>query len=94
MSAPFSLRKLVAAIFNGVPANEDAAPYTAQITALISIYLCFIALFLIGLYIRRLKRRTDLPAELTRFWTWMAMALAFPVFWIAACLVYQLATGG
>ena len=94
MSTPFSLRKLVDVIFNGVPANEDVAPYTAQITALISIYICFVALVLIGLYIRRLKRRVDLPADRMAFWIWMTTALAFSVFWIAAYLVYLLATGG
>lgn len=94
MSTPFSLRKLVDVIFNGVPANEDVAPYTAQITTLISIYICFVVLFLIGLYIRRVKSRVDLPAEQMAFRIWMATALAFSVSWIAAYLVYLLATGG
>lgn len=94
MSTPFSLRKLVDVIFNGVPANEDVAPYTAQITTLISIYICFVALFFIGLHIRRVKSRVDLPAEQMAFKIWMATALAFSVFWIAAYLVYLLATGG
>ena len=94
MTGSFSLRKLIDVIFNGVPANEDAAPYTAQVTALISLYLCFVALFLIGLYVRRIKRREDLAADRKAFWVWMAAALAFSISWIAGYIVYLLLTGG
>lgn len=90
MAASFSLRKLIDVIFNGVSVNEDVAPYTMQVTALISVYLCFVALFLIGVYVRRLKRRADLSADRQAFWIWMASALAFSIFWIAGYVIYLL----
>jgi hypothetical protein len=83
--------KLVQAIFNGAPANEDAASYTAQITGLISIYICLVALFLLWLFARRAAQGAVSP-ERRLFIQWMAFALAasigaiivFIALWLAA----------
>lgn len=93
MKASFSLSKLVDAIFNGAPANEDVATYTAQVTSLISLYICLVALFLLALFVRRLSRRQDLSEETKSFWIWMAGALAFSILWIAVYIVYLLIAG-
>jgi uncharacterized membrane protein YhaH (DUF805 family) len=51
-----AVQKFVSAIFNGVPSDE-LGKYTTQITGVIGIYICFIAIFLTGLYVRRLHNR-------------------------------------
>lgn len=94
MSASFSLPKLVSAIFNGAPANEDVALYTGQVTSLISLYICFVALFLLALFILRLKKSRRLTEASKSFWTWMTSALAFSIVWIACFIIYSLAVGG
>lgn len=91
--ASFSLTKLVMAIFNGAPADEDVAHYTSQVTSLISLYICFVALFLLALLERRLKKRADLSNDSRSFWIWMARAMAFSILWIAGFIVYSLAVG-
>ena len=48
-----AIKKFVSAIFNGVPSDE-LGKYATQTTAVIGIYICFIAIFLTGLYVRRL----------------------------------------
>jgi hypothetical protein len=93
MSMSFSLHRLVNAIFNGAPANENVAPYTAQVTSLISLYICFIALFLLALFVRRLQKRLDTTESSKSFWIWMAAAMAFSILWIAGYIVYSLAAG-
>ena len=94
MKASFSLSRLVDAIFNGAPANADVATYTAQVTSLISLYICLVALFLLALFVRRLARRRDLTQENKSFWIWMAGALAFSILWITGYIVYLLVIGG
>jgi hypothetical protein len=94
MSVSFSLPKLVNAIFNGAAANEDVASYTSQVTSLISLYICFIALFLLALFILRLKKWRLLSEASKSFWTWMVAALAFSILWIAFFIIYSLAVGG
>lgn len=93
MSASFSLPRLVNAIFNGVPANEDVAPYTAQVTSLISLYICCVSLFLLGLFVLRLKRRQHLNEVTRSFWIWMAAALAFSILGIMCFIIYSLLFG-
>ena len=46
MATP-SFHQLIGAIFNGVPQNEDVAIYSSQLTSLIAIYICCVAIFLI-----------------------------------------------
>jgi len=94
MTTTFSLPRLVDAIFNGAPANEDVATYTFQVTSLISLYICLIALFLVAIFTRRLAKRQDLTQENKSFWIWMVGALAFSILWIAGYIVYSLAIGG
>jgi uncharacterized membrane protein YdcZ (DUF606 family) len=93
MSSSFSLPKLIVAIFNGAPPNEDVASYTRQITSLISLYICLVALFLLAIFVRRLGKQKSLKEESKSFWTWMAGALAFSILWVAIYVVYLLATG-
>lgn len=57
--------KLVSAIFNGVASNE-LEKYTAQTTGAIGLYICFVAIFLTGLYIRRLRQRRLHGSALTK----------------------------
>ena len=51
-----AIQKFISAIFNGVPSDE-LDKYTTQITAVIGLYICFIAIFLTGLYVRRLHNK-------------------------------------
>ncbi len=51
-----AIQKFVSAIFSGVPSDE-LGKYTTQTTAVIGIYICFIAIFLTGLYVRRLHNK-------------------------------------
>ena len=94
MTVSFSLPKLVNAIFKGAPANEDVASYTVQVTSLISLYICFVVLFLLSLFILRLNKWRLFNEASKTFWTWMAAALAFSVLWIACFIIYSLAIGG
>lgn len=86
-----SVGKLVTAIFNGAPAHENAASYTAQITGLISIYICLVALFLLWLFVRRLAQRATSPERLL-FVKWMVLALAAAIGAILIFIVLWLAT--
>jgi hypothetical protein len=76
-----SLSELIVAVFQGAPTPEAAARYSAQVTALISTYVCLVAVFVVGLYIRRVKKRDGLSPERRDFKIWIACAL------IAALLV-------
>ncbi|QGM96829.1 hypothetical protein [Methylocystis parvus] len=86
----FSLSELVSALFNGAPTPEATERYTAQITALISLYICFIAIFLVGLYIRAVKKRPG-REEGRLFKIWIAWSLIFSILTMAAGLIYFLA---
>ncbi len=81
-----SLGDLVSAIFNGAPTPEAAEAYTAQLTALISLYICFVALFLVGVYVRAIKGRRDMDERRRTFKIWMAYALMLSIAAIAASL--------
>lgn len=83
-----SLRELIVAVFNGAPSPQAAQTYSAQLTALISIYICLVAVFLIGLYIRRAKRTEGLLVEQRLFKIWMAWSLIFAILMIIASLVF------
>ncbi|MGE5368101.1 MAG: hypothetical protein ACM3PD_00680 [Chloroflexota bacterium] len=83
-----SLRELIVAVFNGAPSPQAAQTYSAQLTALISIYICLVAVFLIGLYIRRAKRTEGLLVEQRLFKIWMARSLIFAILMIIASLVF------
>ncbi len=81
--ASASLGDLVSAIFNGAPTAEAAEAYSAQLTALISLYICFVAIFLIGVYVRAVKRRSDLREERRTFKIWIAYSLILAVLMVA-----------
>lgn len=83
----FSLSELVAAVFNGAATPEAAAKYSAQLTALISLYICAIAIFLVGIYIRAVKRRKDLQEERRLFKVWIAWSLIYAILAIAASVL-------
>ena len=83
-----SMRELIVAVFNGAPSPEAAQTYSAQLTALISIYICLVAVFLIGLYIRRAKSAEGPLAEQQLFKIWMAWSLTFAILMIIAGLVF------
>jgi hypothetical protein len=83
-----SLRELIVAVFNGAPSPQAAQTYSAQLTALISIYICLVAVFLIGAYIRRAQRAVGLLAERRLFRTSMAWSLVFAILMIIASLVF------
>lgn len=83
-----SLSELVVAVFAGAPSPQAAETYSAQLTALISIYLCLVAVFLIGLYIRRAKKAGALSQERRLFRVWIAWSLIFAVLMIVAHLIY------
>lgn len=82
-----TLSELIVAVFNGAPSPGAAQTYSAQITALISIYLCLVAVFLNGLYIRRAKKAGALSAERRQFKVWIAWSLIFALLMIVAGLV-------
>lgn len=85
-----SIRELVSAIFNGAPTPELAQRYSAQLTALISLYIVFVAIFLIGLYIRAAGRRRDLDETRRSFKVWIAWSLIFTLLVIAASVLWFL----
>jgi hypothetical protein len=87
-----SLSELVSAVFSGAPTPELTEKYTAQITALISLYICFIAIFLIGLYIRAVKKRPGLTEERRLFKVWIAWSSIYAILMITAFVFYFLMT--
>jgi hypothetical protein len=88
----FSIREAVSAIFNGAPTPEAAAKYTAQLTALILIYFSFVAIFLMGVYVRAVERKPAVRAESRLFKIWIAYALICSILMIVAYLIYFLVT--
>ena len=87
-AAFLGLGELVFAIFNGAPTPEAAAAYSAQITALISLYICLVAVFLVGLYIRAVKARAEITEERRTFKIWIAWSLIFAILMIAAYVAW------
>ncbi|RTL82398.1 MAG: hypothetical protein EKK29_15930 [Hyphomicrobiales bacterium] len=86
VAARASLGDLISAVFNGAPTREAAEAYSAQLTALISLYICFVAIFLAGVYVRAVKKRSDLTEERRAFKVWIAYSLIFALLMIAAYL--------
>lgn len=83
-----SLSELISAVFNGAPTPEAAELYSAQLTALISLYICGVAIFLIALYVRAVKKNRALSEERRVFKVWIACSLIFALIVIAAYLLY------
>jgi H+/Cl- antiporter ClcA len=83
-----SLKELMVAVFNGAPTPEAAALYSAQITSLISLYICLVAVFLVGLYMRASRTRAGLSPAQRDFRFWIAFALMATLLMIAANLLY------
>jgi hypothetical protein len=81
---------LFSAVFNGAPDQASAEKYTAQITAVISLYIVFVAAFLVGLYVRSVKASAALQAERKTFRVWIAYSLLFSILMIAGYLGYFL----
>ena len=81
-----SLRELMVATFNGAPTPEAVTRYSAQLNALISLYICFVAVFLIGLYAGAVEAREGLSSERRSFKVWIAYALILSLLLIAAYL--------
>lgn len=88
LSAPIS--DFFSAIFNGAPTPEATATYTAQVTAAISLYICFVAVFVVGVYIRSVNRRKDLDEPRRAFKVWIAWSLIFSILLVAAYVAYFL----
>jgi len=84
-----SLNELMRAVFTGAPTAEAAAVYSAQLTALISLYVCLVAVFLVGLYIRAVRKRGDLSPERQAFRIWLAFSLIASLLVVAANLAYR-----
>lgn len=82
-----SLSDLIRAIFMGAPSPEATAIYSARLTALISLYICLVAVFLVGVYIRAIKKRGGLSPERRDFKVWIAFALMASLLVIAANLL-------
>jgi hypothetical protein len=83
-----SFAELVMAVFKGAPSPQAAETYSAQLTAIISIYLCLVAVFLISLYIRKTKRFAAGFAEQRQFKVSIAWSAVFAILMIALRLVY------
>lgn len=91
MVAPLaSLGDFFTAVFRGAPTPQAAEAYTAQLTALISLYLCGVAVFVVGVYVRAIQRRRDLTAEQRTFKVWIASSLIMAIAVIAASVAWFL----
>ncbi len=86
-----SLTELMRAVFTGAPTPEAGAVYSAQLTALISLYVCFVAVFMVGLYIRAARKRDDLSPERQAFRIWLGFSLIASLLVVAANLLYRFA---
>ena len=86
----FSLSKLIRAIFIGAQPGEEAASYTRQLTALIGLYLCCVALFLLWLFLRRVKNKMTLNPESQKFFIWMIYAGCFSIIAIGIVIGHNL----
>ncbi len=78
-----SFTELITAVFKGAPSPEAAETFSAQLTAVISIYLCLVAIFLVGLYIRALKRAEAPSPQGRLFNVWIAWSLIFALAMVA-----------
>ena len=82
MAAP-SFHRLIGAIFNGAPQNEDVAIYTSQITSFIAIYICCVAMFLIFHYARRVKNNNNLNSQRDKFYFYLLVMVGASIAVIA-----------
>ena len=82
MAAP-SFHQLIGAIFNGVPQNEDVAIYSSQLTSLIAIYICCVAIFLIFHYARRVKNNNNLNSQRDKFYFYLLVMVGASIAVIA-----------
>lgn len=86
----FSLRKLIYSIFLGAQPGEEVASYTRQLTTLIGLYLCGVVLFLLWLFLRRVKNKMTLNPESQKFFIWMIYASCFSILAIGIVLGHSL----
>ena len=84
MELTASISDFFSAVYNGAPTPEATERATAQVTSVIALYICFVAVFVIGVYIRAVGRRKDLQAERRIFKVWIAWSLIFSILVIAA----------
>ena len=84
MQMSASVGDFFSAVINGAPTPESAERYTAQVTAVISLYICFIAIFLVGLYVRAVGRRVEAQPARKTFKIWIAWSLIFSILMVAA----------
>jgi hypothetical protein len=90
MQLAASIGDLFSAVFNGAPDQASAEKYTGQITAVISLYIVFVAAFLVGVYVRSVKTNAAIEAERKTFRVWIAYSLLFSILMIAGYLSYFL----
>ena len=88
-----TIQKFVSAIFNGVPSDE-LGNYTTQTTAVIGIYICFIAIFLTGLYVRRLHNSPPIKHDRGNALVAVTYATLFALSGTAIYMVYFLINNG
>jgi uncharacterized membrane protein YhaH (DUF805 family) len=88
-----AIQKFVSAIFNGVPSDE-LGKYTTQTTAVIGIYICFIAIFLTGLYVRRLHNRPPIKHDRENALVAVTYATLLALSGTAIYIVYFLINNG
>jgi hypothetical protein len=88
-----AIQKFISAIFNGVP-NDELDKYTTQITAVIGLYICFIAIFLTGLYVRRLHNRPPVNLDRKNSLLSVAYSMLFGAGGVAIYIVFFLIAAG
>jgi hypothetical protein len=88
-----AVQKFVSAIFNGVPSDE-LGKYTPQTTAVIGIYICFIAIFLTGLYLRQLHNRPPINHDRENTLLTVTYATLLALSGTAIFIVYFLINNG
>jgi hypothetical protein len=90
MQLSASISDFFSAVFHGAPDAASAEKYTAQVTAVISLYISCVAAFLVGLYVRSVKAGGAFQAERKTFKVWIAYSLLFSILMIAAYLGFFL----
>lgn len=84
MGLDASISDFFSAVYNGAPTPEATEKATAQVTAVIALYICFVAIFVIGVYIRATGRKKGLAEERRAFRIWIAWSLMFSILMIGA----------
>jgi hypothetical protein len=85
-----SIADFFSAVFNGAPDEASAQKYTEQVTAVISLYIVFVAIFLVGVYVRSVKANPSAENERKTFKVWIAYSLLLSILMIAGYLGYFL----